>query len=179
MKLVRPVGKRTMAEGVHVAATRLVWQRREHTYMGRVWLRSALAKSRGQEVAVAVDSGIIQEECWLNIQTSAIKQRWPKHNFQGTPEGAGWTTRTACLEGCLARARCVYPPALSSAIAGNQPATAAAVGLIFFFLIAPRMFNVSAFFSPSFCFIRFFFFIYIYMFSVPWFATTELTSLYY
>ena len=133
-------------------------------------------KPGGQEVAVAV---YFTTRGPLNIQTSAIEQRWPKHNFRNTPEGAGWTTRTACLEGCLARARCVYPPALSSAIAGNQPATAAAVGLIFFFLIAPRMFNVSAFFSPSFCFIRFFFFIYIYMFFVPWFATTELTSLYY
>ena len=31
IKLLRPVGKRTMAEVVHVAATRLVWQRREYT----------------------------------------------------------------------------------------------------------------------------------------------------
>ena len=38
IKLLRRIGKRTMAEVLHVAATRLVWQRREdiYIYMGRV-----------------------------------------------------------------------------------------------------------------------------------------------
>ena len=47
----------------------------------------------------------------LDIQKSAIEQRWPKHSFPSTPEGAGWTTRTACLKGCLARTSYVYRPA--------------------------------------------------------------------
>lgn len=58
----------------------------------------------------------------LIIQMSAIEQRWPKCNFQSTPEESGWITRMACLEGCLTcTTSCDYPPALASAIAGNQP----------------------------------------------------------
>ena len=61
----------------------------------------------------------------LNIQTSAIEQRWPKHKFQSTPEGAGWTTKTACLGGWLEGASCVHPLALLNAVVvGNQPAVA-------------------------------------------------------
>ena len=33
IKLLRRIGKRTMAEVLHVAATRLVWQRREYIYI--------------------------------------------------------------------------------------------------------------------------------------------------
>ena len=80
-------------------------------------------KPVGQEVAMAVYTpGTTRVP--LNIQTSAIEHRWPKHNFQSTPETVGWATRTACLEGCLACTSCAYSPALLNAIARNQPAVA-------------------------------------------------------
>ena len=139
IKFLRPVGKHTMAEVLHATAARLVWQWHEDIWVGY---------HQGMHSRETGGSGggfggiYFMTRVLLNTQTSAIEQRWPKHNFQSTPEGAGWTTRTAYLEGCLACTSCVYPPALLSAIAGNQPAVA--VGL--FWKIAPRMLTfMSAF----------------------------------
>ena len=104
-KPVRPVGKRTMAEVAHVVATRRVWQRREYIWVGYYMnKRCTRKKPGGQEVDVAV---YYTTSVPLNIQNVAIKQRWPKHNFQSTPGRTGWTTRTVCLEGCLASTTCV------------------------------------------------------------------------
>ena len=55
---------------------------------------------------------------------SADKRRGLKHNFQGLPEGAGWTTSTACSQGCLARASWVCAAASLGAFAASPYAVA-------------------------------------------------------
>ena len=52
INFLRPVDKRTMAEVVHMAATRLVWQRREYILVRHVQ-ECTRKKPGGQEVAVA------------------------------------------------------------------------------------------------------------------------------
>ena len=112
IKLLRRIGKRTMAEVLHVAATRLVWQRREYIFI-YIW--------------VGYDQGVLSQETGgsgggcggifynnsapqhLNVchRTAMAETQLPEHSG-----------------GSLACPSCVYPPALSSAIAGNQPAAA-------------------------------------------------------
>ena len=113
IKFLGPVGKRTMAEVMHAAATRLVCQRFERG-----------VRSHGTEGSEVVMAAYFSTRVPLSNETSAIEQRWPKHNLQSTLEGGGWTMRRVYCEGCLACASCVSPPALLSAIAGNQPAVA-------------------------------------------------------
>ena len=68
--------------------------------MGRVWPSSAPARNQGVRRCFG---GIIYTKNanqHLNVcHRTAMAERWPKHNFQSTPDEAGWTTTTACLEG--------------------------------------------------------------------------------
>ena len=67
----------------------LSWQRREHMWVGYDQaVHSQETDGSGGAVAVYFATRVP-----LKIQTSANEQRWPFHNLQSTPEGAGWTTR--------------------------------------------------------------------------------------
>lgn len=114
---LRPVANRSIGGILHVAAMRQVCCRPQPIWLGFGQRVPSQKHMGGQEVAVAA------KRSWRvprNIQTPEIEQRWQIRKLLSTPEGADWTTRTASCGGCLARASCPYPPALSSAIASNR-----------------------------------------------------------
>ena len=131
IKLLRQVSKRAMAELVHVTATRLVWQRRKYIWVGY---------DQGVHLKETGGSGgscggilyLVRQE-----RHSTFKRLPSNSDGRNTTSKALPRERVACWEGCLACTSCAYPPALWSAIAGNQPAVA--VGL--FRKNAPRTFD--------------------------------------
>ena len=126
---------RTMAKVVQVAATRLVWRRRE--YISVAYHEGVHSqKTGGSEGAVAA---YFTTTVPLKRQTSANEHQWPKHNLRSAPEETGRTTTTACLYSThVRRTRCVYPPALLSDVAVIQ----VAVVLASFSKVEPRIFDL-------------------------------------
>ena len=89
IKPQRPVGKRSIADFVHVVDKRLVCKGCERVRMGRVLPINALARYQRSPGGCC---GIFKDKrVPLNSQMSANEQRWPKHDFYTTTEGVGWT----------------------------------------------------------------------------------------
>ena len=117
IKLLRPVGKRAMNEGVHAAATRLVWQRREYIRVGYCQgMHSQETGGSGGGCGSIFHGKNATQNPNVCQRTAMTERQLPEHSGRSVS-----TTRTACLEGCLAGTSCVCPAALLSAIAGNQP----------------------------------------------------------